>query len=142
MKTIVKKTAIAIILVLLSAVDIPLLPVQLVPEAQAIFGVRRRTAVIAYSAGAATATAANKASASSQQQAAPAPQQAAPAPPPKAPPAQAISAVPVGTIVETLPAKCIPVTIGNVKYQDCKGSFYRTAFQGNNLVYVVVDKPL
>lgn len=142
MKTIVKKTAIAIILVLLSAVDIPLLPVQLVPEAQAIFGVRRRTAVIAYSAGAATATAANQASASSQQQAAPAPQQAAPAPPPQAPPAQPASAVPVGTIVKTLPEKCIPVTIGNVQYQDCGGSFYRTAFQGNNLVYVVVDKPL
>jgi len=142
MKTIVKKTAIAIILVLLSAVDIPLLPVQLVPEAQAIFGVRRRTAVIAYSAGAATATAANKASASSQQQAAPAPQQAAPAPPPQAPPAQPASVVPIGTIVEMLPEKCIPVTIGNVQYQDCGGSFYRTAFQGNNLVYVVVDKPL
>lgn len=142
MNTIVKKTAIAIILVLLSVVDIPLLPVQLVPEAQAIFGVRRRTAVVAYSAGAATATAASQAAASSQQQAAPAPQQAAPAPPQQAAPAQSIPGVPVGTIVETLPGKCTPVTVGNVKYQDCQGSFYRTAFQGNNLVYVVVDRPL
>ena len=141
MNTILKITVIGISLVLLLIADLSFMSVPLVPEADAIFGVRRRTAVIAYSAGAATATAANQASASSQQQAATAPQQAAPAPSPQAPPASA-SAVPVGTIVETLPEKCIPVTIGNVQYQDCGGSFYRTAFQGNNLVYVVVDKPL
>ncbi len=142
MKTIVQKSAIFIILMLLSAVDIPLLPVQLVPEAQAIFGVRRRTAVVAYSAGAATATASSHAAASSQQQAAPVPQQAAPASPQPVAPAQPVTAVPVGTIVQTLPGQCTPVTVGNVQYQDCGGSFYRTAFQGNNLVYVVVDKPL
>jgi hypothetical protein len=132
MKTILKSLTPVIVIVLLTIVDIPLLPVELVPEAQAIFGVRRRTAVVAYSAGAASANA--KAS-SSQQQAAPAPQ-------PAAAPAQPVSAIPVGTIEEKLPAECVAVTVGNVKYQECKGVFYRTAFQGNNLVYVVVDKLL
>jgi hypothetical protein len=130
MKTILKSLTPVIVIVLLTIVDIPLLPVELVPEAQAIFRVRRRTAVVAYSAGAASANA--KAS-SSQQQVAPAPQPAA---------AQPVSAIPVGTIEEKLPAECVAVTVGNVKYQECKGVFYRTAFQGNNLVYVVVDKPL
>lgn len=121
--------------------DIPLLPVELVPEAQAIFGVRRRTAVIAYSAGAASAKAA-----APQQQAAPPPQQAAPAPQP-APQAAAPTysqppAVPVGTVVETLPQQCVAVTVANTKYQDCNNTFYRTAFKGNQLVYVVVDKPI
>ncbi len=111
--------------------DIPLLPLELVPEAQAIFGVRRRTAVVAYSAGAAS----RKAAASQQQTAAPAPPQpAAPVPTP--------SAVPIGSVVETLPQKCVAVTVANTKYQDCNNTFYRTAFMGDKLVYVVVDKPI
>lgn len=134
MKTILKSAAFAILLVLMTVVDIPLLPVEMVPDAEAIFGVRRRTAVVAYSAGATSAAAASNA-ASAPQQPAPPPQQPAPAP-------QPVSAVPIGTVVETLPGGCIPVTVGNVKYQDCAGSFYRTAFQGNNLVYVVSEKPL
>ena len=44
MKTILKIAVVAIALVLMLIADIPLLPVQLVPEAHAIFGVRRRTA--------------------------------------------------------------------------------------------------
>ena len=152
MNKIMKNLAIVIILSLLTIIDIPLLSYMmapeaeidipllsfnLVPEAEAVLGVRRRTrrrtAVVAYSAGAATATAASGAAAAAQQQAAPPPQQAPP---------QAVSAVPVGTIVETLPATCTPVTVGNVQYQECGGSFYRTAFQGNSLVYVVVERPL
>jgi len=126
-------------------IDIPLLSIDLVPEAEAVLGVRRRTrrrtAVVAYSAGAATAAAASSSAAATQQQAAPPPQQSV-APPPQQAPPQAVSAVPVGTIVETLPATCTPVTVGNVQYQECGGSFYRTAFQGNSLVYVVVERPL
>lgn len=142
MKTILKSLTPVIVIVLATIVDLPLLPVELVPEAQAIFGVRRRTAVVAYSAGAATASAAAKAS-SSQQQAAPPPQQPAPAPQQQAAPAaHPVSAIPVGTIEEKLPAECVAVTVGNVNYQECAGVFYRTAFQGNNLVYVVVDKPI
>lgn len=141
MKTITKIAATTIVLLLMLIADIPLLPVELVPEAQAILGVRRRTArrtaVVAYSAGAATASAAT---AASQQQAATAQQQAAVAQQQAAP--HAVSGVPVGTVVQALPAECTAVTVGGSQYQDCNGTFYRAAFQGNNLVYVVVENPL
>jgi len=144
MNTIVKNAACATLLLLMMVVDIPLLPVELVPDAEAIFGVRRRTAVIAYSAGAASGAAAASAK---QQQTAPPPQQAPPPQPAAAPqqqasPPQPVSAVPVGTVVETLPGKCVAVTVANVSYQDCEGTFYRAAFKANNLVYVSVEKPL
>lgn len=135
MNIVLQGLAAAAVLVLITIVDIPLLPVELVPEAQAIFGVRRRTAVVAYSAGAASASAAHS-SASSQQQAAP------PPPPQPAPQPQHVSAIPVGTIAETLPGKCVAVTVANVKYEECDKVFYRAAFQGDSLVYIVVDKPL
>jgi hypothetical protein len=64
-----------------------------------------------------------------QQQAATAQQQAAAARPPGAPS--------VGTIVASLPAGCVPESRGGVEYQKCAGVYYRAAFQGNNLVYVV-----
>ena len=95
---------------------------QLVSEAQAIAGVRRRSfrrgAVIGASAGAAGASATT----ASQQQAAPAPQQP--------------GALPIGTVVSALPAGCAPLTVGGVEYQHCGVDYYRAAFQGNNLVYV------
>ena len=86
-------------------------------------------------------------------QTAPAPQAAAPAsqstpdpqtaaPPPEQPTAKTASAVPVGTVVQALPADCRSVVSGDVNYSDCGGVFYKAAFQGNNLVYVVVEKPL
>jgi len=102
---------------------------QLVSEAQAIAGVRRRSfrrgVVIGASAGAAGASATT----ASQQQAAPAPQQPAPAP-------QQPGALPIGTVVSALPAGCAPLTVGGVEYQHCGVDYYRAAFQGNNLVYV------
>ena len=61
------------------------------------------------------------------------------APPPAAP---AASAVPIGTVVQALPAGCKAVVVGGVSYSDCGGVFYKAAFQGNNLVYVVVPSPL
>jgi type II secretory pathway component GspD/PulD (secretin) len=74
MKTILKIAAITIALVLMLIADIPLLPVQLVPEAHAVLGVRRRTAVVA---GATVHAADSAQMAQSQQQAAAAQQQAA-----------------------------------------------------------------
>jgi hypothetical protein len=145
MKTIVKIATISLVLALMFIADIPLLPVNLVPEAHAILGVRRRTAVVAYSAGAASASAA---AASSQQQAAEAEQEAAAAQQQAAAAqqqtaaAKASSGVPVGTVVQSLPAGCTAVTVSGVQFQDCGGSFYKAAFQGNNLVYVVVEKPI
>ena len=105
-------------------------------------GVARRTTrrvVVAESAStqqqqAATAqqqaATAQQQSATAQQQSATAQQQAtAAARPPGAPP--------VGTVVSALPAGCKPETKGGVEYQNCGGVYYRAAFQGNNLVYVV-----
>ena len=74
MKTILRISVIAISLVFMLLADVSILSVKLVPEAEAIFGVRRRTAVVAYSAGKA---AGSEQAAASQQQAAAAQQQAA-----------------------------------------------------------------
>lgn len=42
-----------------------------------------------------------------------------------------------GTVVTALPAGCRAEISGGVEYQNCGGVYYRAAFQGNNLVYVV-----
>jgi len=137
MKTILKIAVIAICLVLMLIADLQLLPVQLVPEAEAILGVRRRTAVVAYSAGAAAGSAA---AAPAQQPAAAAPppaQQPAPAAaPPPPPPAAAGKPLPLGTVVSALPAGCTKTPVGGVEYYYGGGNFYRAVFQGNKLVYV------
>jgi hypothetical protein len=39
--------------------------------------------------------------------------------------------------VSALPAGCVSAPKGGVEYQNCGGVYYRAAFQGNNLVYVV-----
>lgn len=54
------------------------------------------------------------------------------APPPAA-------GVPIGTVVTALPAGCSVATISGVEYHQCAGAYYRAAFQGNNLVYVVTQ---
>jgi hypothetical protein len=74
MKTIPKIALVAIALVLMLIADIPLVPMQLVPEAHAVMGVRRRTAVVV---GATVHAADSAQMAQSQQQAAAAQQQAA-----------------------------------------------------------------
>lgn len=109
-------------------------------------GVARRTtrrAVAATTAAVATTTAATAAAASASaavpNPAAPPPPPATPAPPPT--PTNA-SAVPVGTIVPALPGGCASVVLGGVSYSDCGGVFYKAAFQGENLVYVVVPTPV
>ena len=63
-------------------------------------------------------------------------------PPPQQPPPQSASGVPIGTVAQALPAGCKKVTVSDTEYYDCGGSFYKTAFQGNNLVYVVVQNPM
>ena len=152
MKTILKITTIAIVLILTIIVDIPILPVELVPEAQAILGVRRRTArrtaVIVSSADSAAMATSQQKAAAAEQQAATANQEAAAAQQQTAVAQQQLAAaqaslgVPVGTVVQALPAGCTAVTVSSTQYQDCAGSFYKTAFQGNNLIYVVVQNPL
>jgi len=43
----------------------------------------------------------------------------------------------VGTVESVLPAGCKPETKSGVQYQNCSGVYYRAAFQGENLGYVV-----
>ena len=163
MKTILKIAATTIALVLMLIADIPLLPVQLVPEAHAVLGVRRRTAVVVgatvHAADSAQmaqsqqqAAAAQQQAAASQQQAAAAQQQAtaakqdaaaakqqAAAAPPAPPAAAAGTLLPLGTVVSALPAGCVSTPVGGVEYYYCGGNFYRAMFQGNTLVYVTAQ---
>jgi hypothetical protein len=137
MKTILKITVVVSALVLMA------------PEADAVFGVRRRTAVVtaavvetADSAKIAQsqqqAAAANQQAAAANQQAAAAKAQAAaaPAPPPSVAAGQPL---PIGTVVSALPPGCVSTPVGGVEYYYGGGNFYRAVFQGNNLVYVTAQ---
>jgi hypothetical protein len=155
MKTLLKIAAVAIALVLMLIADVPLLPVQLVPEAQAILGVRRRTAVVVgatvhaadsaqmaqaqqqAAAAQQQAATAEKEAAAAKQEAAAAKQQAAAAPPP--PPTAAGTPLPLGTVVAALPPGCVATPVGGEAYYYCGGNFYRAVFQGNQLVYVTTQ---
>ena len=110
-------------------VGLPFTPVS-------VAGVARRTTrrvVYTETAVAATAAATSAAAASSAAAAQQAQHQAQQAPPPP-PPAGAPA---IGTVVTSLPKGCVPTPIKGVQYYNCgPGVFYRTAFQGNNLVYV------
>ena len=140
MKTLIKTAILVTGLALLAIVDAPTvspLVVQMVPEAHAIFGVRRR----AMRRGVIIGSSMEAGAAASSAAAAPAPAPAA-APAPAQAPAPAIhprDAPPIGSIVTTLPAGCETTTKGGVQYNNCNGVFYRAAFQGSNLVYVVTQ---
>jgi hypothetical protein len=141
MKTMRKMTVVGTALVLMLIADVPLLPVQLVPEAHAILGVRRRSVAVGYAAGSATATAAaqSQQSAAAQQQAATAQQQSATAQQQAAAAAAAGKPLPLGTVVAALPPGCTSTPVGGVEYHSCGGNFYRAVFQGNSLVYVTAQ---
>ena len=49
--------------------------------------------------------------------------------------------LPIGTVVTSLPESCNSTTVNNQAYYECGGNYYRSAFQGNNLVYVTTDPP-
>lgn len=106
-----------------------------------VAGVARRTTrrVVAADAAATSqqqAATAQQQQATAQQQAATAQQQAATAQQ-QAAAARPAGAPPVGAVVNALPAGCKPETRNGVEMQNCGGVYYRAAFQGNNLVYVV-----
>jgi hypothetical protein len=120
-----------------AVVGAPLTPVS-------VAGVARRTtrrAVVATSttqaAAADTAAVQQQQAATAQQQAATAQQQAATAQQQAAAAARPPGAPAAGAVVTALPAGCKPETRNGVEYQNCGGVYYRAAFQGNNLVYVV-----
>ena len=158
MKTILKITVVAATLGLMLMADVPFL----VPEAHAILGTRRRTAVIVgasveaadsakmaqaqqqTAAAQQQAAAAKQETATAQQQTAAAQQQAAAAKqqaaaPPAAPPAAAGTPLPLDTVVAALPGGCVATPVGGVEYYYCGGNFYRAMFQGNTLVYVTTQ---
>lgn len=155
MQTLLRIAAVASALVVMLMADVPLLPVQLVPEAQAILGVRRRTAVVVgatvhaadsaqmaqaqqqTAAAQQQAATAEKEAAAAKQEAAAAKQQAAAAPP--LPPAAAGKPLPLGTVVSALPPGCVATPVGGEAYYYCGGNFYRAVFQGNQLVYVTTQ---
>jgi hypothetical protein len=143
--------------VLLSAAElVPFSPIQLglIGEARAIIGmpmtpvsvagVARRTAyrevalvstaAVASTAAAATASAASAQAAAASSQAAAAQAAAAARPPAPAPSAGPLA---VGTVVGQLPTGCVSAPVSGIEYYLCNGIYYRAAFQGNNLVYVV-----
>lgn len=141
MKTILKTTVLTVCMGILFTVEVPPefpLRAEFIPEAHAIYGVRRRAfrrgAVIGTSAAAATEASATAAAAQSQPAAAaPAPAAAqAPAPAPEA----SGKPLPLGTVVSSLPSGCTTKPVGDVSYYECGGNYYRAVFQGNNLVYV------
>jgi hypothetical protein len=155
---ILKTLGVAVALPLLHLADVPPdapLRLTLIRDAHAIVGapatpmsvagVARRTTVRAASATAASTAAtsqqqaaiAQQQQATAQQQAATAQQQAATAQQQQAAAARPAGAPAVGTVVNALPAGCKPETKSGVEYQNCGGVYYRSAFQGNNLVYVV-----
>jgi hypothetical protein len=116
------------------------LGVALVKEAAAIVGVpispvsfagvaRRTTRRAVVVSGSYAAAGYQQQTAVAEQQAADAPQQAQ----------RPAGAPPLGAIAGSLPEGCAKntITVGDVQYYDCSGVYYRAAFQGNNLVYVV-----
>jgi glucose/arabinose dehydrogenase len=148
MRLTLKVAILGICTILMLLIDLPLL--RSVDEAEAIAGVRRRTARrTAVVVGGTTAAAASAATASANQQAAASQQQAAAAEAEAeaykqqaaAAQAQATAAgvLPIGTVVTALPAGCTTVTSGGVEYHSCGGNYYRAAFQGSQLVYVTAQ---
>ena len=113
-----------------------------IPEAQAIIGrpltpvsyagVARRTTRRTVAVASTTAVVATESAA-----AASAAQTAAAAP--AATTAPADGALPLGTVVSALPSGCTQTTSGGIQYYKCGADYYRTAFQGTNLVYVTAQ---
>ena len=139
MNTMLKPVALGVWLVsMLCVAEAPEGPVKLgfVHEAEAgiIVAPVRRTAVAvtavsaSSSANAAAAANANAAAANANAAAA----KAAAAPPPAGP-------MPVGTIVTTLPAGCVPTKLNGVDYMRCGSTYYKTTMMGSSLVFVVAQ---
>ena len=130
MKTIFKTALAFIAVAFILIADVPILFEQLVPDAHAIFGVRRRALRRGVIIGAASATAVENISrrrqpnSRQQRQHHPLRSQRQPGNhcrwAPWFPPSRGLH----------------PHPVGGEEYYYCGGNFYRAVFQGNNLVYV------
>ena len=123
MKNFVKILGIAAGFALLFLLDV--ISLGLMPEAEAIAGVRRRTARRTAVIVGSSAAAASSASASAAQQ-----QQAAPAPQPAAAPAPT-------AMVASLPAGCV----ADGQVFQCGNVYYKAYMSGSQIVYGVVPGP-
>ena len=133
MKIFIRILGVAAILAVLFIFDV--ISLSFVPEAEAIAGVRRRTArrtaVVVGSADAAAVSSANANAAASQQQAAAAQQQAAAA-------TAAAAPAPAPTaMVASLPAGCVA---DGAVFQ-CGNVYYKAFMSGSTIVYGVVPGP-
>jgi hypothetical protein len=159
MKTFLMSIALTVALVIMSIADFQSnspLRVGFVRNAEAIIGmpwtpfsyagVARRSMyreaawnAAAYNAAAMNAAAYNAAAANSAAASAAAANAAAANAAASAAAAQraAGSAVPIGTMVPSLPSGCSSTVINGVNYFNCAGVYYRAGFQGNNIVYIV-----
>ena len=140
MKTILKISVVATALSLLLIADVDFLMMQLVPDADAVYGTRRRTrrrtAVVVSAASKESAESTSQQSTAPQQPAEAQPQPAAATPAPAPPPAGTGKALPMGTVVTSLPGGCTAKEVGGTEYYACGANYYRAAFQGDKLVYV------
>lgn len=161
MKTTTRIAILAASLFAMLLIDLPFLGT--VDDAEAVLGVRRRTArrtaVVVGSAGAAATASASAQAAAAEQQAAAAQAEAeaaqqqaaaaqaeneqlkaaAAAPPAPAPATAPAPALPLGTVVGALPAGCVSTVSGNQELYHCGNDFYKAAFQGSQLVYVTTS---
>jgi hypothetical protein len=55
----------------------------------------------------------------------------------KPPPAATAPAFKAGTVISALPAGCASIQLKGVNYFNCQGTYFRPAYQGQNLVYIV-----
>jgi hypothetical protein len=53
----------------------------------------------------------------------------------------AVTAAVVGSIVNTVPASCVPVVVNGLTYQQCGSTWYQPQFVGSSTSYVVVAPP-
>lgn len=119
-------SSLAFAILVLGEVDMTAsLPVPMIKEAHAVVGAPLTPVSVA---GVARRTAVRSTAAAS----------AAAKPPP--PPPSNTSSLPIGTVVSALPAGCASVQLKGTNYFNCQGTYFRPAYQGQNVVYIV-EKP-
>ncbi len=57
-------------------------------------------------------------------------------------PVAAAAGLAIGATVVSLPSACTSVVVNGVTYYNCGGTYYQPAYDGPNLVYVVVQPPM
>lgn len=47
----------------------------------------------------------------------------------------------IGTIISSLPTGCVSIVANGASYFSCNGTYLKPAFQGDKIVYMVVEQP-